>query len=133
MRLRILSALVALTIASYAVEERSRVVPVSGDWREAIKLADTGSPDSLVRHLAEGLKQSKVPTEDEAKRRAFALITDARSIVSVNALLRLAKPVKDLGATGDLVWEVRVVWAGDLADVIWVGASTGNARSLFPK
>ena len=91
----------------------------TGDYRD---LVATNS------QWAEAIKRSKVPTAEEAVRKSFGLLRDARSSVAVNALLRLARADTDLGAVGDFVWEVRVMWGSDIADVIWVSASTGKAR-----
>lgn len=95
-----------------------------GDWRSDITTNTT---------LAEKLKASKVPTEEEARRKSYDLLTDARSSVRVSSLFRLARADKELGEAGDFVWEVRVLWGRSIADVIWVSASTGSAKRIFPR
>jgi hypothetical protein len=102
--------------------DQPRSAPSPGDWRD---LVATNS------EWSEKLKASKVPTEEDARRKTYELLTDARSIVTVSALLRLARADKDLGEAGDFVWEARVLWGPDVADVIWVSASTGKAKRMF--
>jgi hypothetical protein len=117
-----LSIVIILASLSFAADS-PRAFPPNGDWRD---LVTTNS------EWAEKLKQSKVPTEEDAKRKTFELLTDARSSPRVSALLRLARKDKDLGEVGDFVWEVRVLWGSDVADVIWVSSTTGKAKRLFP-
>lgn len=113
--------------------EQPMPMPRTSDWRQILQLADKTPPDSLIRHLSEKLKQSKVPTAREAERKSWPLMPYANRSTQISGLFRLATPVKDIGEKGDFVWEVHVIEGEDLADVIWVGASTGNAKSVFPK
>jgi hypothetical protein len=117
-------SLLIIAIMLCVAAESPRTATPPGDWRD---LVATNS------EWAEKLKQGKVSTEDEAKRRTYELDTDARSIVTISALLRLARTDTDLGSAGDFVWEARVLWGRDVADVIWVSASTGKAKRIFPR
>jgi hypothetical protein len=77
----------------------------------------------------------KVPSAEAAKSAAVgALIRaglGAQEALAVGALLRIAKADEKLGRAGDFVWEVRVTWGFDVTGLVWVGASTGEARILY--
>ena len=106
------------------------------DWRKVLE-SPAAAHDPYYIGFAERLKHSQVPTELEAGRRAISVsgTVDARTDWRVSALLRLARPDKDLGQEGDFVWEVRVVHAAtneDVAGLIWVSTTTGKAKVLYP-
>lgn len=116
----------------------------NADWRKKIDWASTdwrtilNSPavehEAYYRELAEQLKNSLVPTEREAKVLAIraGVDADARASWKVSGLLRLARPDKTLGEEGDFVWEVRVDRNSNVSGVIWIGATTGKAKVLYP-
>ena len=106
------------------------------DWRKVLE-SPAAADDPYYIGFVERLKHSQVPTELEAGRRAISVsgTVDARTDWRVSALLRLARPDKDLGQEGDFVWEVRVVHAAtneDVAGLIWVSTTTGKAKVLYP-
>jgi len=103
-----------------------------GDWRPYLKDPIT---DEHYRDLAERIRQSKVPTEEEARAVAVGASADldARATFQVTALLRLGVGDEELGDSGDFVWEVRVIWlGGKISGLVWVGAATGKAKVMFP-
>lgn len=106
------------------------------DWRKVLESPAAGH-DPYYIGFVERLKHSQVPTELEAKIRVWRVTrdADARTTCRVSALIRLARPDKDLGQEGDFVWEVRIVHAAtneDVAGLIWVSTTTGKAKVLYP-
>jgi hypothetical protein len=106
-----------------------------GDWRKLLKAPYT-ERSQFYRDLAVKLRESKVPTEDEATTLAgqAGVDFDARAGWRVTSLYRLAVSDVELGGPGDFVWAVSVVRAdADISGLIWVGASTGRAKLLFSR
>jgi len=101
-------------------------------WADELK--QSSATNAYYTDLAENLRKSKVPTEDAAKSLAagsLGLRLGANELAIVTALLRLAKPDDKLGRTGDFIWEVRLTNGGGTTGLFWVGASTGEVKTLY--
>lgn len=106
----------------------------TGDWRVFFKQEATLRNPNYGK-LWEGLKKSKVPDEGKALQLAMSVVSDrnARSSWQVTALFRLGRDDKQLGSKGDFAWEVRVSDIDEVIALVWIGASTGTPRVLYPQ
>jgi hypothetical protein len=101
------------------------------DWRPMLSTPDW-------HDMAMKLKQSKVPTEVEARILAsYSLpeLTDSRELYEVAALLRLSHNDAELGNEGDFIWEVREIamrQGEETSALAWVDAFTGKVKILYP-
>lgn len=113
-----------------------KFTPDENYYKALATSADTDNP--LIKSIAAKLARSRVPTRDAAEKialHAFATKPglDAREKWAVSGLYRLGRDVPDFGASGDLIWEVRVSRIGSgVSGIVWVSSSTAAARTLFP-
>jgi hypothetical protein len=82
------------------------------------------------------LKQSKVPTEEEAISVAIGtgrLPMDDLENWRVTALLSLNEADPELGNKNDFVWEVRSTFSTvTISGLVWVDAFTGKVKVFYP-
>jgi uncharacterized protein (TIGR03067 family) len=124
-------------------EELDRVVPpppdgkTTTDYLWLLKHQGDANAGADIRKLLAQLSESKVPTPDAAgkaamKRRfAAGLGIDAQERTEVVGLIRVGGPA-DVGGDGDFIWIVRTSRLTAVTEEVWVIASTGEARVIYP-